>query len=59
MEPSDFEKAVDAAIAAAEAAKPNDRSERDRWTQIVITDLQRVKALAAYYGVADAAGGAS
>lgn len=53
MEPSEFDKAVQAAITAAEASKPNDRSPRDRWTQIVITKLEEVRAIAAVYGVGD------
>ena len=53
MEPNKLDQALDSAIKSAEASKPNDRSERDRWTQVVITKLQEVKALAAFYGVGD------
>ncbi len=53
MEPTKLDQALNSAIEAAEASKPNDRSERDRWTQIIITKLQEVKALGAYYGVGD------
>lgn len=31
-------------IAAIKAEKPNDRSQKDRWTQICLTDVQKAYA---------------
>lgn len=53
MNPSELDACIVAAIEVAEKAKPNDRSEKDRWTQVVITDLQKARALAAFYGIGD------